>query len=79
MKVNIGINVTKEFEVEVDNKFHQLDGWHNLSNKEECDLRDELETVAFEAVKRFFDDSLTDYIEIQYTKEEESGIYLLDY
>ena len=78
MKINVGVKIYKEIEIEVDEKFHQLDGWHNLGVHEACVLRDELETVAFEEAKRFFDASLTDYIEIQYVEEEESGEYLFE-
>ena len=49
MKVKANIMLCKTIELEVDEKFRKLDGWHNISHEEEADLRDELESLVLES------------------------------
>lgn len=49
MKVKANIMLCKTVELEVDDKFRKLDGWHDISHEEEIDLLDELETLVLES------------------------------
>lgn len=49
MKVKANIMLCKTVELEVDDKFRKLDGWHDISHDEEAELRDELETLVLES------------------------------
>ena len=48
MKIKALTMVCKEIEMDVDEKFRQLDGWHDISYEAEEDLREELESLIFE-------------------------------
>ena len=48
MKIQANVRIYKTIEMEVDEKFRKLDGWHDISNKEEVDLRWELEKIILE-------------------------------
>lgn len=49
MKVKANIILCKTIELEVDEKFKKLDGWHDISYEEEANLRDELESLVLES------------------------------
>lgn len=49
MKVKANIQLCKTIELEVDEKFRKLDGWHDISRDEEQDLREELEILVLES------------------------------
>jgi len=49
MKVKANIQLCKTIELEVDEKFRKLDGWHDISRDEEKDLREELENLVLES------------------------------
>ena len=49
MKIKASIMICKEIEMDVDEKFRQLDGWHDIPYEVEENLRTELETLILES------------------------------
>ena len=78
MKVYGTVRVAQNLELEVDDKFHQLDGYHNLSFDEEIDLRLELERLIKEKSVEIFGAEYLDDIEVVYVEEDGSGEYLIE-
>ena len=79
MKVKAWVSLMLDVEAEVDEKFKKLDGYHNITDIEEDELKDELAGIIEQEAERiakrisYFDD-----IEIHYIEDSESEEYLFE-
>ena len=48
MKIQASVRIFKTIELEVDDKFRKLDGWHDITPQEEANLQWQLEAAILE-------------------------------
>ena len=78
MKVYGTVRVAQIIELEVDDKFHQLDGYHDISLDKRIDLEIELENLIKEKGIKAFGIEYTDDVEIVSIEEDGTGEYLVE-
>ena len=78
MKITATARITKVLEIEVDDKFHQIDGWHPIDDDVALEMRDELESIIIDEFKDCFDVMFSDDIEVACVEESDSGEYLIE-